>query len=108
MIRIYLAPVINTVPGGWKSAVVPYTAGTDTTVIAYHARGYLNWSLTYVDGASEVHAQIQSDAEIRLVPLWDESGNYLPMSATVADIAAEHRTTITKVTQWRVLDRLST
>ena len=58
-VRFYLAPTINTVPGGWKSSVVPYTLGTDTTTVSKFAPGTLDWALSYVDGPDEVHAQVQ-------------------------------------------------
>lgn len=100
-IRFYIAPVINTVPVGRKSAVVPYTLGIEGTATWSKFSAHLPWALSYVDAPDTVHADIQEDVDIRLIPFWDDEGNYLPLTATVSRISAENRTAISNFLESR-------
>lgn len=55
---------------------------------------YLDWALASVDAPDDVHTTIQSDNDVTLVPFFDDNGNYLPLSATVSQIATNYRTAI--------------
>lgn len=97
-VRYYLAPYgpgyIPARPNARACKVIQYLGGANeghSTVHAYPVKG---WSVAYVDAAASTHAAIQADAEITLIPFWDAGDEYLPLSATVAQVAEPYRTQI--------------
>ncbi len=94
VIRYYLAPYgTGYVPRPTMRVckVVLYQA--DGGHSAVHAYPVKNWCIAALDTseAQAQHALAQADPEITLVPLWDGGGEYLPLSATVADLDATSR-----------------
>lgn len=94
-VRFYISPMVQhpAVPNRWVSKAALY--GDENTSTRWKTPyPYLNWSLIAVDAPEAVHTNIQSDVDIQLVPFIDDQGNYLPLSATVSQVAVNHRNNI--------------
>jgi hypothetical protein len=55
---------------------------------------YKPWALCRVRALPATHAVIEVDPEIRLLPFYNASGEYLPLTAQVLDVAEPYRTNI--------------
>jgi len=97
MIRFYLAPYgpgyIPSRPDANASKVIMYLSGNDSHA-AVRANPWKAWCLSWVNAVKATHTAIQADAAITLIPLWDSSMEYLPVSAQVSEIVEPYRTQI--------------
>jgi hypothetical protein len=97
MVRFYLCPYgpgyIPSRPNARAAKLIQYLSGDDSHS-AVQSYPWKEWTIVYVDAAEATHATIQADAEITLIPFWDSGDNYLPLSATVADVAQPYRSQI--------------
>lgn len=98
--RYYICPYIDINPDPdaqrWAPKIHLYrdiSAGEGYNV-ASAAWPYKDWCLAEFWAEPDAHADAQADVDVTLIPFFDGSGNYLPLSAEAREVVEPYRTNI--------------
>jgi hypothetical protein len=89
LIRYYLTPYeagyLNQRPAARASKVVTYLAAGDRHAVV-KAHPWKDWCIAWVNAVEDTHIDIQLDLQIKLIPIWSTSSQYLTVTDLVSDI----------------------